>query len=132
MAEATIVIHNPATGVGDKGEETPGKLAVFGWGGKNYEVKPGETQILDQHLAEHARKHNPHLIILDESMGALSFAESQVKLAEQTLDRLTKELEAKKVEVSRGQSKVLACREKLKAEQKIREAELKVLADEKK
>jgi hypothetical protein len=131
MAEH-IVVHNPATGVADDGKDTPGKLAQFGWGGKQYEIQPGETQLLEPHLAEHARKHNRHLVILDESMGALSFAESQVKLAEANLDRLEKELAGKTAEFKRAQAKVLEKREKFKAEQKIREAELKALADERK
>lgn len=123
----TIVIHNPATGSNDKGEEVPGKLAHFGWGGKQYEIKPGETQILEDHLAAHARKHNPHLQIMDESMGALSFAESQERMAGEKVARLSKELEAKTGEFKRAQQELIAARSKLKAEREIQAAEIKGL-----
>lgn len=124
-----VVIHNPATGVADKGEEAPGKLAQFGWAGVQYMIKPGETQILDDHLAAHARKHNPHLRILDESMGALSYAESQVRMAEQRLGELSSELEAKTKEYKKAQGDLVAARARLKGEQAARDAEIKALTE---
>lgn len=124
---ANIVVHNPVTGTSDKGEEAPGKTAMFGWAGKNYEIKPGETQILEEYLASHARKHNPHLQILDESMGALSFAESQARIAEDKVTRLGKELEDKTREFKRAQVELVAARGKLKSEREVREAEIKSL-----
>lgn len=126
---AKVVIHNPSTGVADKGQDAPGKLAQFGWAGTQYEIKPGETQILDDHLAAHARKHNPHLRILDESMGALSFAESQVRMAEQRLKELSDELEAKTKEYKKAQSDLVGARGRLKAEQAQRDAEIKALTE---
>lgn len=122
-----VVIHNPATGIADNGGEAPGKMAQFGWGGLQYEIKPGETQILEEHLAAHARKHNPHLQILDESMGSLSFADSQCRMAEARLAEISGQLEAKTREFKKAQADVVSARARYKAEQTARDAEIKAL-----
>lgn len=113
-----IVINNPME---------LNKTALFGWGGTPYEIKPGETQILEEHLAAHARKHNPHLRILDESMGALSFAESNAKFAEERVVEISGRLAATTTELKKAQSDLVAARSRLKAEQQARDAEIKAL-----
>lgn len=124
MAQGQLVIRNPATGKSDQGGEIPGKKAIYGWGGKFHEINPGEIKMLDEHLAIHARKHNPWLELLDESMGSLSLAESEAQIAQQEVDRCTAELQAKTVELKRLQNKLIGATGKLKTEQAIREKEL--------
>lgn len=119
-----IVIRNPATGKADDGGETPGKKAIFGWGGQFHEILPGQTKMLDEHLALHARKHNPWLELMDESMGSLTYAESEAQIAQQEVDKCTSELQAKTVELKRLQNKLIAANGKLKTEQQIRDKEL--------
>jgi hypothetical protein len=119
-----VYVRNPAIGKGDDGGEVPGRTAIFGWGGQTYEIKPGEMRGLEEHLAQHARKHNPWLKLMDESDGALSVAECEVKIAEQDLSKVTQELQAKTTELKRAQNRLLSAKGKLDTEKKIREKEL--------
>lgn len=112
-----VAIHNP--------HEPLKTVARYAWNGTPYEIQPGETVLVDEHIAAHARKHNNHLIIMDESAGALSYAESQVKLKEEEVQRLSAELQAKTSEFKKAQGELLAARSKLKHEQAARERELK-------
>lgn len=114
MIMAKIAVHNP---------EAAHLPAHFGWGGVPYEIKIGETQMLDEHLVAHARKHNPHLVLMDESMGTLSFAESRVRLDQEEVDRLSAEVSAKTTELKRAQGKLMNSKTLLKAEQAKAEKE---------
>lgn len=112
MADA--VVRNP----------TENQTAHYGWGGKHYEIKPGEVVVLEQHLADHARKHNGFLELLDESLGKLSAAESKLKLLENDLELRSRELQEKTAQVKRLQVDIIAARARVKAEQEAVEAEV--------
>lgn len=111
MSKAAI--HNPSEG--EDGQ--PGRVAHFSWGGAPYEIQPGETQLLDEHLVAHARKHNPWLKLMDESMGKKSFAESQVRLAEEDVARKSEILAQNTADLKKAQATLNAARLRLKAEE---------------
>lgn len=114
MAER-VPINNPTDS---------GKVAHFLWGGKPYQIQPGETQMMEEHLAQHARKHNNFLRLLDDSVGSMSYAESQVKICEDKVQSLSAELQTKTAELKRAQVEMLAARNRLKAEQELQEKHL--------
>lgn len=83
-----------------------GLTAHFGWAGKPYELKPGEGKVYPTYLANHARKHNPFLIIMQGEDSAAAFAESELKLAQHALDGELLKLEEQNKAVQRAQRRL--------------------------
>lgn len=97
--------------------ESSNTVATFFWAGKPYEIKPGESRVMKPFLAEHARKHNGFLVVMDQQASAVEFAASRVKLAENQLRAATQQLESYADNVRKAQRTLDQAKANLKAKE---------------
>lgn len=73
--------------------EDSGRIAHWFWGGKPYQLAPGEAKAMVPFLADHARKHNPWLFVGDMTTNQAEFAKMQERAAQAKVDQARQDLE---------------------------------------
>lgn len=79
-----------------------GMVASWFWGGRPYELKPGEAKAMKPFMAEHARKHNPFLRVADAATSQVELAKMQKVSAQTLVDQKRRELERASEELRRA------------------------------